>query len=657
MMSDVLDEVLSIFDCDRAFLDYPCDPDAASWSAPMERTKPEYPGAHAESLEAPMDPDVARVFRNLLESDGPVKFGPESEHPLPREMSRRFGYKSQLLMALYPKTGAPWVFGIHQCSYPRVWTKQEETLLQEIGEGRLTEGLTSFLMYRKLRDSEEKYRTMMEALVEPLAIFAHDYTIEYMNPSMIRRIGRDATGEKCYSSLHGLDAMCDWCDLDKVLQGKKPETTITSPLDDRKYRISSMPIKKKDGTVSKMTIYRDITDYLKAVSEKEKAQAQLVQAQKLESIGNLAGGIAHDFNNILTSIIGYAELALDNAKNGWTVADELQEVLTASQRATDLVAQILAFARQSDENVKPVKVYNIINEVLSFIRSTIPTSIEIRKGLESKAFIMGNPTQVHQIIMNLCTNAAQAMEDEGGILEVRLKDLAIDKDFDNKKVALPFGNYIEISVSDSGTGIGPEIMDSIFEPYFTTKELGEGTGMGLAVVHGIVQSYGGDIIVESKFGEGTTFTTYLPVTSQQKGEHRYELEPVPYGAERVLFVDDEAQIARMGSQILERLGYKVTTRTSSIEALELFRAKPNDFDLIITDMTMPNLNGDKMTREMMKIRQDIPVILCTGYSKLITDESAAEMGIKALVYKPIVKSDLAKIIRKVMGEVKEDTQV
>lgn len=264
---------------------------------------------------------------------------------------------------------------------------------------------------------------------------------------------------------------------------------------------------------------------------------------------------------------------------------------------------------------------------------------------------MGNQTQVHQVIMNLCTNAAYAMELDGGILNVSLDDSMVDREY-ARKIGLKHDNYIELSVSDTGTGIPPEIINSIFEPYFTTKESGEGTGMGLAMVHGIVESYGGKITVESVLGKGTTFTIYLPVTRKRKTRRSYEPEKLPKGTERILFVDDEATIAKMGSQVLRQLGYLVTTRTSSIEALKLFRSRLNDFDLIITDMTMPNMTGDKLAIEMIKVRPDIPVILCTGYSKKITDESAFEMGIKALAYKPIVKADLAKTIRKVLDGAK-----
>ena len=419
--------------------------------------------------------------------------------------------------------------------------------------------------------------------------------------------------------------------------------------------VYSGPIEVGSRSLLHSMVY-DITQRIKMMEEKEKLQKQLIQGQKMEAIGQLAGGIAHDFNNILSAVIGYTELTLDDVERGSIIERNLQEVYTAGKRAKDLIRQILAFARQSEEETRPIQVDAIAEEVLKFIRSSIPATIEIRKNMESDSLIMGNATQVHQVLMNLCTNAAHAMEDEGGILEVSLKDVTINGSIGVQDLGLKPGNYIEIKVSDTGTGISPDILDSIFNPYFTTKGPGEGTGMGLSVVHGIIDNYGGNISVDSTLGKGTVFTIHLPVTLKQEKHRPYQSEDLPAGTERILFVDDELTIAEMGSQTLESLGYSVTARTSSLEALELVRSKPSEFDLIITDMTMPNMTGDKLAVELMKIRPDIPVILCTGYSKKISEKSAIDIGIKAFVYKPVVKADLAKTVRKVLNEAKSPTQ-
>ena len=406
------------------------------------------------------------------------------------------------------------------------------------------------------------------------------------------------------------------------------------------------------GKPTILSIVRDITNRKREEKEKLRLAEKLRQAQKMESIGTLAGGIAHDFNNILSAIIGYTELALDDVEKGTPLEDSLQEVYTAGGRAKELVKQILAFARQSDETRRPINVVTIAEEALTFIRATIPASIEIQQKFESNSIIMGNETQINQLFMNLCTNAAHAMEGQGGVLGVDLDDVNIDERSPLIQGGLKPGNYIKLTVSDTGSGIDPGIIKLIFEPYFTTKSVGEGTGMGLAMINGIVESYGGKITVDSELGKGSTFSIYLPITKKRDAYRPFEQGEIPSGNERILFVDDELPIAAMGGQILERMGYQVTVRTSSIEALELFRSKPNGFDLVITDTAMPNMTGDKLAMELIATRSDIPVILCTGYSKIITDEKAAEIGIKAFVYKPIVKADLAKTIRKVLDEAK-----
>jgi len=402
--------------------------------------------------------------------------------------------------------------------------------------------------------------------------------------------------------------------------------------------------------------FQDISEFKRAEKETKYLQNQLLQVQKMESIGNLAGGIAHDFNNILSSVIGFTELALDDVAKGTPQEDNLQEVYAGGKRARDLVKQILAFARQSDEERKPIQVGFIAKEVLKLIRSTIPTSIKIKKNIESDSQVMGNASQVHQLFMNLCTNAAHAMEDSGGILEIQLTDEKY-KDSSATLLGLQAGNYVKIIVSDTGSGISPDIIGSIFEPYFTTKGVGEGTGMGLAMVHGIVETYGGKITVVSELGKGTAFSIYLPVTKKSESYRQSEKETLPSGTERILLVDDELPIVKMSSQVLQRLGYQVTTRTSSFEALELFRSKPDDFDLVITDMTMPNMTGDELAMELIALRSDIPVILCTGYSKKITDEKAAKIGIKVFAFKPVVKAELAKTVRNVLDEAKGTAQV
>jgi CheY-like chemotaxis protein len=370
----------------------------------------------------------------------------------------------------------------------------------------------------------------------------------------------------------------------------------------------------------------------------------------MESIGNLAGGIAHDFNNILASILGFCELALDDAEKGSPMEDNLQEIYVGGMRAKEIIKQILAFARQSDEEVKPTRVDTIVIEALKLIRPSTPTTIEIRQEIASSSLVMGNATQLHQIILNLCTNAAQAMRESGGIMEVSLKDVVIREDEKNIPAGLKKGKYIELVISDTGCGIAPEHLGLIFDPYFTTKATGEGTGMGLAMVRGLVDSYGGTILVTSTPSIKTVFTIYLPVTSDLDNTSIPEPAEVIRGSESILFVDDEPSLAQMGKRILESLGYSVTSSTSSLEALDLFKAEPNRFALVITDMTMPHMTGDTLAMELKRIKEDIRIILCTGYSNTISPEIAKDIGFNAFSYKPFTKVDLARTVREVLDK-------
>lgn len=510
---------------------------------------------------------------------------------------------------------------------------------------------------RERREAHDTFLTVLNSIDATIYVAEMEsHEILFMNRLMIDSFG-DLLGGTCYEAFHNNTAVCDHCRnrelLDEagnpggvvVWEGRNPATGAWHVYYDR-------AIKWNDGRIAHLQIATDITQ-LRELQEKQSiTESQLRLAQKMESIGTLAGGIAHDFNNILASIIGFTELALDDVEKGSIMEDNLQEVYVAGTRAKDLVKQILAFARQSDEELKPIQVDIIAKEVLKFIRSSIPTTIEIRQEITTDSLINANATQVHQLLMNLCTNAAHAMEDRGGVLDVSLNDVVIEATENTEKSQLKPGNYIEARISDTGVGISPDIIGSIFEPYFTTKGPAEGTGLGLAMVHGIVESYGGKIFVESTLGKGTTFTVYLPITKKRMIDNFSVEEDLPLGTERVLFIDDEPALASAGSQILERLGYSVTIRTDSTEALNLLKSKTDDFDLVVTDMTMPNITGDELALELVKLQSDIPVILCTGYSKKISEERAAEIGIKAFAYKPIVKADLAKTVRNVLDEKK-----
>jgi signal transduction histidine kinase/ActR/RegA family two-component response regulator len=380
------------------------------------------------------------------------------------------------------------------------------------------------------------------------------------------------------------------------------------------------------------------------------SERQLQQVLKIQAIGTLAGGIAHDFNNILFPIVGYTELTMDELPEDSQARKNLAEVLQAANRAKELVQQILTFSRQSCQERQPIRVQYIIKEALKLLRASIPKTIEIEHRLNDNCgAIMGDPTQIHQVVMNLCTNAYQAMQENGGKLFLSLEEINFDYDDMLEKIGVQPGKHLCFTVKDEGHGMDPSVMARIFEPYYTTKEQGKGTGLGLSVIHGIVKNHGGEITVESRRGEGSTFHVFLPVLDDVDMKIEISRRTVDgHGRERILLVDDEVQIVFMEQKILEKLGYSVTAKTSSVEALKIFSDQPEEFDLVITDMTMPQMTGDKLAQELMRIKPNIPVILCTGFNEMITEEKALQLGIDKFVMKPVVKDELASTIRAVL---------
>jgi PAS domain S-box-containing protein len=399
-----------------------------------------------------------------------------------------------------------------------------------------------------------------------------------------------------------------------------------------------------DGNIAGyFEIYRDVT-------EVRRMERQLRQAQKMEAIGTLAGGIAHDFNNILFPIMGYAEMAREETGVSASLRDYLEEILKASHRAKDLVNQILSFSRETSHETRPIRIQPIVKEALKLLRASLPSTIEIRQEIDKECgAVMGDPTGIHQIVMNLCSNAYHAMREKGGIMEVRLTHFDVNEFLG--AMHLSPGRYIRLTISDTGHGMDSFVKEKIFEPYFTTKKVGEGTGMGLFVVHGIVKGLGGDIRVYSEPNVGTTFHIYIPCIEQERlpDTDKAVAHIVEQGGnEHILLIDDELPIIKMIQQMLERLGYRVTPRTSSVEALELFRVRPDAFDLIITDMTMPNMTGTDLSEQILKVRPDIPIVLCTGFSEFITEKKARAMGIREFVMKPVVKSKLSAVLRRLL---------
>lgn len=491
---------------------------------------------------------------------------------------------------------------------------------------------------------------------DAIYITSPDFHIEYMNPAMIEKIGRDATGETCFQAIHGRDARCSWCRYDDVLAGQVVKTEFDQLESGRTYYISYAPVRHADGSVSKLSVYRDIT-------EMKQLETRMRQAQKMESLGSLAGGIAHDFNNLLFPIIGLSEMMLSDMTPGTPEYKNLQEILGAGRRGKDLVKQILTFSRRNESRRMPIRFEVILKEVIKLCRATIPSDIAITRDIQPDCgMVLADPTHLHQIAMNLITNAYHAVGPSGGTIHISLTSVtAIPPDLTpltgNIGTDPAPGPYVRFSVSDNGCGINPGTIKKIFDPYFTTKEPGRGTGLGLSVVLGIVRQCRGDVTVNTELGKGSTFQVYLPVISDEAEEKPSDKkEPLPTGSEHVLVVDDEPVIVEMLQHALERLGYRVTGFTASVVALAAFRQNPAGFDLVVADMSMPGMNGEYLVREMTVVRPDIPVIICTGFSERMDTDTAARLGIRGLLLKPVILSDLAGVVRRVLDGAGEQVE-
>jgi len=401
----------------------------------------------------------------------------------------------------------------------------------------------------------------------------------------------------------------------------------------------------------------DITERKRAQEEKERLQQQLQQSQKLEAIGTMAGGIAHDFNNILTGILGFTELVRSEIPEDTEVYENLTEVVKAGRRARDLVKQILSFSRRGETEKSLISLVTIVKEALKLIRSVTPSHITIRQNctVSAERSILADPTQMHQMVMNLCLNAADAMPD-GGVLEISLEEVQVETESRPEQTQLPSGCYLKLTVRDNGAGIPPEVRERIFEPYFTTKQVGKGTGMGLAVVHGVIKEHGGNIAVSSEPGRGTAFEICLPIVEATPDTEIESTPVVAAGSESILFVDEETMITNLQRSQLGKWGYRVTATENSATALGIFRANPQDFDLVITDQSMPGLTGIKLAQAIHEISPSTPIILCTGFDEGISRENARMIGIHAILSKPTTGAEFSHTIRSVLDEARKPSQ-
>jgi len=505
---------------------------------------------------------------------------------------------------------------------------------------------------QKLRESESRFRAIFRTAQD--AIFMKDQDRKYVliNPKAEKFLGLSAVeivGDTAEEFFEEEIAAAVRASDTRVLSGETVEEETTRLPDGipLTYHVIRVPMQNDSGQVSGIcAIARDMTDKLNM-------EAQLAQAQKMEAIGTIAGGIAHDFNNILGAIVGYSELAKLNLAEESTASAHLDALLLSAKRATDLVKQIIAFSHQEWQKPIPIHLIPIVKESIELMRASLPTMINIQHKIASGSDVVSaNPTQIQQVLMNLITNAAHSMTGKVGDLHVNLQNVNFDRKVPTASGHLDPGSYVELAVTDTGHGMDETTQKRIFDPYFTTKDKGVGTGLGLAVVQGIVTKAGGSIDVESQSGKGTTFRIFLPRIETAVPESKSIESPkqLPEGRECILFVDDEWNLVNIGNQLLKKLGYEVIATTDPIEALKTFRAQPDKIDLVLTDQTMPDMTGDILAQHILQLKPGIPIIIASGYSEMMNKEKAKSLGIRKFVLKPLEMRPLAETIRRILDE-------
>ncbi len=557
----------------------------------------------------------------------------------------------------------------YQLEYRIITAEREEKWVWEKGCGvygeqeniLALEGFISEITDRKRAEEERlQLSSIIEQTADMMIVADTEGIVQYVNPAYIRITGyaKEELLGKHVTKILELDKQSElYLSIrEKIKNGENWEGQITTHRKkDSSFasRMTISPIRDSSGKITAfVSVQHDISHELEL-------ETKLRHAQKMEAMGTLAGGIAHDFNNILSGIMGFTDLANDLVQPGTEIHEYLSQIYQAGKRASGLVSQILTFSRQKENEIQPLKLSPIIKEAVKLLRGSIPPTIEIRQRIsENCGAIMADPSQVHQVIMNLCTNAYHAMKETGGIIEISMGEVDIDRLRANRHVDLSEGRYVRLAVSDTGAGIPHAVLDRIFEPYFTTKKPGEGTGLGLATVHGIVTSCGGAIHAYSEVGHGATFTLFFPLCEDEiQGESPSQLLPISelMGSERILFVDDEQAIIRFVSTGLSRLGYNLTTCSNSLTALEIFEKNPNDFDILVTDQMMPGLRGVELAQAIRKIRPEIDVVLCSGFSDIHANEVTNRIGEYTFVKKPIITRELAQIIRNTMDGKRQAT--
>jgi PAS domain S-box-containing protein len=613
-----------------------------------------------EAFNNPSDDPISAAFIKQEPVIATVLAGTATETPEPLNLFlKSTGSQSRICVPIVYESESLGVLVLERANLQESNWDSDEKLLSGVAS-QLAVSIANITSYNKLMESEARFRQSFDYVASGMALLDLNGYFMDVNEFFLSMLGfseHELFGHTIFKVCHPEDADLVSVSLQKLRKGEiefdsYEQRFLHSDGHTCWSQVSTSLLNDSEGNpLHFISLFQDLTDKRMTEKENEKLGVCLQQAQKMEAIGTLAGGIAHDFNNILSGIMGYAQLGMMEADPDSATYRWLQGVQEAGDRASELVKQILTFSRQGQQERTPIQIQLIIKEALKLLRATLPLNIDIQEKISNEsAVVMADATQIHQLVMNLCTNAYHSMLGQGGTLEVILETQELSPGARAEHFDLQPGPYLKLTISDTGCGMDDATLNKIFDPYFTTKAPDKGTGLGLSVVHGIVESHGGVISVDSQPGRGTRFEVLFPQITTDKKAKQERIESIPTGSERVLLVDDEDAVVETGKSILEKLGYRVKGHTDPQKAYDEFAAHGDDFDLVITDMSMPCLTGEELSKRLMEIRPDIPILLCTGYSDQLDAANAYALGIKRFLIKPLVMGKLAAIIREVLDE-------